>query len=51
MFFTHPTQRPLGRKWTETALSGVFFSTNMSKYKYFALSNQRELIGIRLESV
>lgn len=51
MFLIHPTQNPYGRKWTETALPGILLSTNMSKSKHFKLSDQRELIGTRLEGV
>lgn len=50
-FFTYPTQNTPCRKWTETASSGVCFSTNMSKFKYFTLSDQRELVETRPEGV
>lgn len=51
MFLTHPTQNLHGRKWTETALPGLLFSTDIYKSKHFTLSDQRELIGTRLEGV
>lgn len=51
MILTHPTQNPRGRKLTETALPRVLFSINMSKSKHFTFSDQRELIGTRLEGI